>query len=121
MMPNKTTLLNLIILIIMFVLIRIIIHTLFIVDNIERFGSGLSTNKLEVFCNASVGNSTTLNEKCGQLMPNNCKATTCCVFTSDQQCLAGGYDGPTFNTENGKTKKLDYYYFNKSCYGDKCP
>ncbi len=91
------------------------------ITNIERFSADMFINKHDAFCKTNVGNSTTLNEKCGQLTSDNCKATTCCVYTSDQKCLAGGSDGPTFNTENGKTKKLDYYYYNNKCYGDKCP
>ena len=88
---------------------------------IEQFSSDISINKHDAFCKTNVGNSTTLNGKCGQLTSDNCKSTSCCVWTSDQKCLAGGSDGPTFNNLNGKTKKLDYYYFDNKCYGDKCP
>ncbi len=89
--------------------------------NTERFSPDMFINKHDAFCKTNVGNSTTLNEKCGQLTSDNCKGTTCCVWTSDQKCLAGGSDGPTFNTANGKTKKLDYYYFDNNCYGEQCP
>jgi len=90
-------------------------------NNVEQFSSTISTDKTSAFCNANVGNVNILNQQCMQLTPNNCKSTSCCVWTSNQQCLAGKADGPTFNTDNnGKTKKLDYYYFENKCYGEKC-
>ena len=63
-----------------------------------------------------------MNTQCGKLTRKNCNATSCCVLTSEQKCLAGNADGPTFNTNNnGKTINLDYYYYQNKCYGDKCP
>lgn len=124
MTPYKTTLYKptiKVILFVMFILELILIMLNIVNKPIERFSSDMFINKHDAFCKTNVGNSTTLNEKCGQLTSDNCKGTTCCVWTSDQKCLAGGSDGPTFNTANGKTKKLDYYYFDKNCYGDKCP
>ena len=128
-MPYKMTLLTkpnilpivVVILVVILVVMFIFMSMLHTNTNIERFSPAISTNKLAAFCKTNVGNSTNLNGKCGQLTSDNCKATTCCVWTSDQKCLVGGSDGPTFNTENGKTKKLDYYYFDSNCYGDKCP
>jgi len=78
------------------------------------------TNKYDAFCKSNVGNSTKLNMNCNKLTSDNCKSTGCCVWTSDNMCVAGGSSGPTFNTSNGKTKHLDYYYNNNECYGRKC-
>uniref|UniRef100_A0A6C0LMS5 Uncharacterized protein n=1 Tax=viral metagenome TaxID=1070528 RepID=A0A6C0LMS5_9ZZZZ len=88
---------------------------------VESFSIPLATNKHDAFCNTNVGNSNTLNKNCSRLTSDHCKSTSCCVFTSDDKCVAGGEDGATFNTANGKTKKLDYYYFENKCYGEKCP
>ena len=123
-MVNKKTLLGIaFIIIIYFIVTRVIMHNVFSSNTyIEHFSSTISTDKVSGFCNANVGNSNNLNKKCMQLTSDNCKSTSCCVWTSNQQCLAGKADGPTFNTDNnGKTKKLDYFYFENECYGEKCP
>jgi hypothetical protein len=79
-------------------------------------------NKNEAFCKNHIGSSGSLDESCKKLTKNNCNSTSCCVFTSDNKCAAGNSNGPTFNTDqNGKTKQLDYYYFQNKCYGNKCP
>jgi hypothetical protein len=79
-------------------------------------------NKGAAFCESQRGSSGTLDKSCGKLTKNNCNSTTCCVFTSNNKCVAGGENGPTFNTHsNGKTKELDYYYFMNKCYGINCP
>ena len=79
-------------------------------------------NKSDAFCESHRGSSGTLDKSCGKLTKNNCNSTSCCVWTSDSKCLAGGAKGPTFNTDsNGKTKQLDYYYFQNKCHGAKCP
>jgi hypothetical protein len=78
-------------------------------------------NKHDAFCESHRGSSGTLDESCSKLTENKCNTTSCCVFTSDQQCKAGDMNGPTFNSDsNGKTKQLDYYYFQDKCYGEKC-
>ena len=79
-------------------------------------------NKSDAFCESHRGSSGTLDKSCGKLTKNNCNSTSCCVWTSDNKCLAGGDRGPTFNTDsNGKTKELGYYYFQNKCHGAKCP
>ena len=79
-------------------------------------------NSSDAFCESHRGSSNKLNNSCGKLTKNNCVSTSCCVWTSDSKCFAGGSDGPTFNTdENGKTKNLDYYFYQDKCYGSKCP
>ena len=79
------------------------------------------SEKSDAFCETHRGSSGALDNSCGNLTQNNCNSTSCCVWTSDNKCVAGGIKGPTFNSEsNGKTKKSDYYYFQNKCYGDKC-
>jgi hypothetical protein len=78
-------------------------------------------NKSDAFCESHRGSSGTLDESCGKLTKNNCNSTSCCVFKSNNKCVAGDANGPTFNTDsNGKTKELDYYYFMNKCYGENC-
>lgn len=79
-------------------------------------------NKSDAFCEIHRGSSGTLDKSCGKLTKNNCNSTSCCVWTSNNKCVAGGAGGPTFNTDsNGKTKELGYYYFQNKCHGAKCP
>jgi hypothetical protein len=79
-------------------------------------------NKNDAFCESHSGSGGSLDDSCGKLTKNNCNSTSCCVWTSENKCGAGYINGPTFNTEpNGKTKQLDYYYFQNKCYGPKCP
>ena len=78
-------------------------------------------NKSDAFCENHLGSSGTLDESCGKLTQGNCNSTSCCVWTSDKKCVAGNASGPTFNSDaNGKTKDLDYYYYQNKCYGQKC-
>ena len=88
----------------------------------EGFDDLLSNNKADSFCKSNSSSSNALNQKCNQLTSGNCGQTSCCVWTSDQQCVVGGSGGPTFNSDDkGKTKILDYYYHQNKCYGSKCP
>jgi hypothetical protein len=81
----------------------------------------LPSSKSDSFCETQRGSSGALDKSCGNLTQKNCNTTSCCVWTSDSKCNAGNIQGPTFNSDfNGKTKKLDYYYFQNNCYGDKC-
>jgi hypothetical protein len=74
----------------------------------------------DAFCESHKGFD--LETSCNNLTNYNCNSTSCCVWTSDNKCKAGTASGPTFNSdENGKTKKLDYYYFQNKCYGSGCP
>lgn len=84
--------------------------------------SSIIMNKSDAFCESQRESSGTLDKSCGALTKTNCNTTSCCVWTSDNKCVAGGANGPTFNSDaKGKTKKLDYYYFQNKCYGPKCP
>jgi hypothetical protein len=74
------------------------------------------------FCEKYRGSSGLLNDECATLTDKNCKSSSCCVLVNGKKCAAGNADGPTFNTDkNGKTKNLDYYYYQNKCYGPKCP
>jgi hypothetical protein len=78
----------------------------------------LSGNK--AFCESHKGFEQ--ETSCNKLTNYNCNLTSCCVWTSDNKCKAGTISGPTFNSDaKGKTKKLDYYYFQNKCYGNTCP
>ena len=79
-------------------------------------------NKSDAFCEKYRGSSGSLNDECAKLTDKNCGSTSCCVLVNGKKCAAGNADGPTFNTDsNGKTKNLDYYYYQSKCYGPKCP
>jgi hypothetical protein len=89
--------------------------------NKENMDNIITTDKSESFCKSHEGNSGILNTSCKKLTKNNCNITSCCIWTSDEKCVAGSSNGPTFNTEpNGKTKTLDYYYYKNNCYGNSC-
>ena len=84
--------------------------------------TSIIANKSEAFCQHHKGASHILEQSCGKLTNENCNSTSCCVWTSNNKCVAGKEKGPTFNTDdNGKTKNLDYYYYQNKCYGPKCP
>ena len=73
----------------------------------------------QAFCEVNKGYK--LEQSCNNLTKQNCGLTSCCVWTSDNKCKAGNKSGPVFNyNSNGKTKSLDYYYFQNKCYGEKC-
>lgn len=92
------------------------------VEALNNLSTSIPMSKSQAFCDVNKGSSGSLDESCGRLTRGNCDDTSCCVWTSNQKCAAGGIDGPTFNSDtNGKTKQLDYYYFQGKCYGTKCP
>jgi len=92
------------------------------VVTMEGMENSLIMNAKDSFCESHRGSSNILEKSCEKLTKSNCMSTSCCNWTSDNKCLAGNINGPTFNTdENGKTKNLDYYYFQNKCYGSKCP
>jgi hypothetical protein len=88
----------------------------------QKPDSSIVINANDAFCESHRGSSGSLDGSCGKLTKNNCNTTSCCVWTSDDKCVAGGAGGPTFNTgADGKTNSLDYYYFHNKCHGTKCP
>ena len=92
------------------------------VVTIEGLASSIAINANDAFCESQRGSSGSLDGSCGKLTKNNCNSTSCCVWTSDDKCVAGDAGGPTFNTgADGKTNSLDYYYFHNKCHGNKSP
>jgi hypothetical protein len=81
----------------------------------------LSTDLEKDFCKSFLGKSNKLEKQCDQLTKSNCKSSPCCVFVDNHKCVAGGANGPTFETKpNGSKINMDYYYYQNKCYGD-CP
>lgn len=63
----------------------------------------------------------TLEKSCDGLTNENCKTVSCCVLLNGEKCVAGGANGPTFNTEiDGSKRNVDYYYYQNNCYGSSC-
>ena len=91
-------------------------------QGLENLSTDIPMNASQAFCEVHKGSSGLLNESCGKLTRGNCNDTSCCVWTSNQKCAAGGVDGPTFDTDTTEaSKQLDYYYFQGKCYGTGCP
>jgi hypothetical protein len=87
--------------------------------NKNKLDTSLIMDANKAFCETNSG--ANLDESCKKLTQNNCRSTSCCIWTSKNTCVAGGENGPLFNSDsNGKTETLDYYYFENKCYGDKC-
>ena len=92
------------------------------IEALDNLSTTIPMSKSQAFCDVHKGSGGSLDESCSRLTRGNCLDTSCCVWTSNQKCAAGGIDGPTFNSDaNGKTKQLDYYYFQGKCYGSNCP
>ena len=72
------------------------------------------------FCESYRGSSNTLNTACGRLTEKNCNETSCCVFTNNK-CVAGGANGPTYNSDSNGNTSTAKYYFQNQCYGAGCP
>jgi hypothetical protein len=99
-----------------------LLHVVTIEGLAQKSDSSIVINANDAFCESHRGSSGSLDGSCGKLTKNNCNTTSCCVWTSDDKCVAGGAGGPTFNTgADGKTNSLDYYYFHNKCHGTKCP
>lgn len=83
----------------------------------EGFDTPLIMDKSNAFCETHLGSSGSLDESCNKLTKDNCNETSCCVWTNKDKCVAGGQDGPTFNSN---ANDLNYYYFQGKCYGNGC-
>ena len=70
------------------------------------------------FCESYRGSSSTLNTECKKLTQKNCNETSCCVFTNNK-CVAGGANGPTYNSDSNGNTSTEKYYFQNQCYN--CP
>ena len=87
------------------------------IEGFEKPDTSIIMNSNNAFCQNFRGSSGKLDSACGKMTRNNCNDTSCCVWTSDGKCRAGNASGPTFNSdENGKTRALDYYYFQGNKY-----
>jgi hypothetical protein len=92
-------------------------------NNGTGLSTGLSTNLPQdtdfsganSFCEAHMGNSPGLNVACKGLTDENCSSSSCCVLVQGQNgntCMAGGVNGPTFNTDaTGNMISMDAYYY----------
>ncbi len=85
----------------------------------QRDMAGLNMDPLNSICECNQNKSdlNALQAQCSQLTEYNCKKMACCVYTSQNRCVAGDRTGPT--AEFGGN--LDYYYYQNKCYGNKCP
>jgi len=76
------------------------------------------------FCKSHEGKRQELQKECNKLTRDNCLATSCCVYAKmegEEKCYSGDIHGPTFKRDkNGKTKDIDYYYFQNKCLGKGC-
>ena len=70
------------------------------------------------FCDLYRGSSNNLNNSCGKLTEKNCNETSCGVFTNNK-CVAGGANGPTYNSDSNGNTSTEKYYFQNQCYN--CP
>lgn len=62
-----------------------------------------------------------LEESCKKLTNENCNSVSCCVLLNGEKCVAGDAEGPTFKTKtNGSKQNIDFYYYQKKCYGSGC-
>lgn len=102
-------------------LLQVVTMEAFTNKNGFNSSSSILMDKSEAFCETHSGSSGDLDESCRVLTRNKCNSTSCCVWTSEDKCMAGNEDGPTFNTSiHGKTHVPDFYYFQNKCYGEKC-
>ena len=84
-------------------------------------GGDLTPELASSFCDAGKESEGSMNDMCNQLTEKNCNSTTCCGWLNNEICVAGGKDGPTFNTDkNGKTIENNMYYYQNKCHGKGC-
>ncbi len=92
------------------IFIVLFLIALIVVLKINIVEEGFS-NKSSSFCEHRT------SESCKKLTRNNCNSVKCCVWMSDDTCVAGNERGPTYNTDdNGKTKAIDFYYYQNKRY-----
>jgi len=121
---NKKKFLNIVILFLCFMLFVFIYFNYF---NIKEglkdmyIENNLSSDFAKSFCESTNSSGAELQTECKKLTQDNCRSTSCCIWTSNEKCDAGGKDGLLFNTDsNGKLIPLDYYYYKDQCYGKNC-
>ena len=109
---NEINVKNILFYFIVFIILFGLICVNFTKKFLEGFDTSIIVNKNTAFCKNHIGSSAILNDSCNKLTKNNCNSVSCCVYTSNNKCVAGSESGPTYNTdENGKTINLDYYYY----------
>ena len=85
------------------------------VVTMEGFKSAPISTGATAFCESYRGSSAQLNTECGRLTQKNCNETSCCVF-SNNKCVAGNANGPTYNTDNNGNTNTSPYYFRNQCF-----
>jgi hypothetical protein len=85
---------------------------------IEGVDTSLPTDFATAFCESNQQSGKAIAQSCQKLTQNNCRSTSCCIWTSGQKCQAGNQDGLLFTSNN--SKPLDYYYYKDTCYGKNC-
>jgi len=88
-------------------------------DSEENIKNMMSSSS-EIFCESYLGDSVNLEKSCNELTKNNCAEVKCCVYTNEK-CVAGDINGPTYKTDkDGKLITMDSYYYLGKCHGV-CP
>jgi len=72
---------------------------------------------IDSFCESYLGKSHKLENACNRLTKDKCIKTKCCVYQSNNKCVAGDRNGATYKDENDLFP-IDFYYYNKKCYGN---
>ena len=85
------------------------------VVTMEGFDGSTMPTGATAFCESYKGTSAQLNTECGRLTQKNCNETSCCVFTNNK-CVAGSANGPTYNTDNNGNTNTSSYYFQNQCF-----
>lgn len=91
--------------------------------NRDKLNTDLEMDSANSFCKShdNLSSANKLEKSCNGLTDENCKSVSCCVLLNGNKCVAGGKYGPTFKTEtNGSKRNVDYYYYQKKCYGKGC-
>ena len=85
------------------------------VVTMEGFDGSTMPTGATAFCESYKGTSAQLNTECGRLTQKNCNETSCCVF-SNNKCVAGSANGPTYNTDDNGNTNTSPYYFQNQCF-----
>jgi hypothetical protein len=87
-------------------------YTLETMTNMEKDEDSLKINPSDGFCESFLGDSYNLDQTCKRLTKDRCSKTSCCVYTNNNQCVAGSKHGPTFKTDKqGNGIPVDYFYY----------
>ena len=76
------------------------------VVTIESFGPSMDA---DAGCNKST-NPADIDNYCKTLkVKKSCTATSCCIYLNNETCVGGDHRGPTYHTENGMKRDVNYY------------